>query len=333
VAAPTALSEDEAAVIKALDEWAVLAASYPGHYYGLLAAARLQELSPERLAAIPDPRWHEVQGPWVVPAGFVESPEVLRGVALARLGLLGPAQSEWARIDTEVLDTGALGFLAAQTEGAGAFPEAHNLRRAFLLNAPGATLGPNRHQILRSAYASRWTAEVASAASGDGYDALLFQGLMREESGYNPRAKSHAGARGLAQLMPATGRSVADWMGMKITTAQLYDPVTNLTLGARYLDFLHDHFNGNSLLCLAGYNAGQGNVGKWLKAYGNLPTDEFVERIPFRETRKYVKAVSASWQIYRLLEPETQSVFPELSPFNHKAVPDTDPRPVADVGD
>jgi soluble lytic murein transglycosylase len=120
---------------------------------------------------------------------------------------------------------------------------------------------------------------------------------------------------------------------MKITTAQLYDPVTNLTLGARYLDFLHDHFNGNSLLCLAGYNAGQGNVGKWLKAYGNLPTDEFVERIPFRETRKYVKAVSASWQIYRLLEPETQSVFPELSPFNHKAVPDTDPRPVADVGD
>ena len=333
VAAPTVLSEDIEAVTLALDEWAALAASYPGHYYGLLAAARLQELAPERLTEIPEPRWHEVQGPWVVPVAFVDSPEVQRGVALARMGLLGPARAEWARVDPDVLDTGARGFMADQIERAGDFSSAHVLRRAFLFNAPGATLGVNRHQILRAAYADRWTAEVVAATSGDGYDPLLFQGLMREESGYNPRAKSHAGARGLSQLMPATGRSVAGWMGKKVTTAQLYDPVTNLSIGARYLDFLHDHFNGNSLLCLAGYNAGQGNVGKWLKAYGNLPTDEFVERIPFRETRKYVKAVSTSWQIYRLLDPAAQGVFPELSPFNHTAVPDSDPRPVADAAE
>jgi soluble lytic murein transglycosylase len=321
VAAPTIVTADPNALETGIRELLDLAEAFPGHYYGLLAAARLQALAPQRLAAIPAPGWHADPGGWHLSEAFVASPAVLRGVALSRLGLLEPAQAEWRVVEPELLDAAAQGFIAGQVEAAGDFNTAHTQRRALLKRVPAASWGENRRALLLAAYPDRWRAEVEAAAKGDRYDWRLFYGLVREESGYNPKAKSHAGARGLSQLMPATGRSVATWLGMKITTAQLYDVGTNLKIGARYLDALHKKFGDDPFACLAAYNAGEGNVGKWLKASGNLPIDEFVERIPFRETRKYVKAVSGSWQIYRLLDETTQEVFPPLSAFNHAVVP------------
>ena len=73
----------------------------------------------------------------------------------------------------------------------------------------------------------------------------------------------------------------------------MFEPKTNLTIGSRYLEYLHDFFSNNHMLAIAAYNAGEGNVQKWHKKETNIPTDEFIESIPFRETRRCVKQVWA----------------------------------------
>ena len=83
--------------------------------------------------------------------------------------------------------------------------------------------------------------------------------------------------------MPATAKRVASWVGVSVNSTTIFDPSTNLRIGSKYLGYLHGYFNGNPYLAVAAYNAGEGNVGKWLKSKGNLPTDMFVESIPFRD--------------------------------------------------
>ena len=120
--------------------------------------------------------------------------------------------------------------------------------------------------------------------------------------------------------MPATARQVAGWLGVSITMDDLFVPEKNLPIGVRYFWFLLERYEGNPALAMAGYNAGEGNVGRWLDE-GNRPTDEFVEAIPFRQTRDYVKRVSTSWQTYHWLY-DGGPVFPDLSAYLFEAVPE-----------
>ena len=147
---------------------------------------------------------------------------------------------------------------------------------------------------------------------------VIFHALVREESNFNKDIRSHADAWGLAQLLPSTAKEVAGWMGTTVSTSQLTDPATNLRLGARYFESLMQTNGQNPQLALACYNAGCGNVKKWRARFGDLPTDQFVESIPFRETRHYAKRVSRTWQIYHLLYDDGPA-FPDLSAFNHSA--------------
>lgn len=125
-----------------------------------------------------------------------------------------------------------------------------------------------KHAIRLAKYAPL----IQSAAKRHNVPVELICGVILQESGGNPRAKSHCGARGLMQLMPATARR----FGVKDS----YDPAQNIEGGTKYLRFLLDRFNGNLSLVCAGYNAGEGNVAK----YGNkIP--------PFKETQNYVPAV------------------------------------------
>ena len=128
--------------------------------------------------------------------------------------------------------------------------------------------------------------------------------VARQESAFSPDAQSGAGARGLMQLMPDTARRTAKRLGVEFDLGRLLDPEYNAKLGVAHLGELSEDWKGSHLLMFASYNAGGGNVAKWIKAYGdprspNVDPIDWVERIPFSETRNYVQRVIEGMLIYR----------------------------------
>ena len=132
-----------------------------------------------------------------------------------------------------------------------------------------------------------------------GVDPSLAFAVMRAESSFAPAATSPVGARGLMQLMPHTAALVLH--EKKIDPDRLYDPELNIRLGTKHLRELIDKYDGNLVAVIASYNAGAHNVNRWLKTYTGLQTEEFIESIPFGETRDYVKKVLTSADLYKRL--------------------------------
>ena len=135
-------------------------------------------------------------------------------------------------------------------------------------------------------------------------DPLFFLSLMRQESAFNPAARSGVGARGLMQLMPATARGIR-----RVSKAQLFQPEINIEVGTKYFLNRLAQYGGDVELTLAAYNAGYARVDQWLHRY---PTDNkllFLDFIPFRETRDYVSSILRNYYWYvRLYAPETSNV-------------------------
>ena len=143
---------------------------------------------------------------------------------------------------------------------------------------------------------------ILKEASKAGVDPYFALAIMREESHFNPKAVSRAEAMGLMQLMPETAHEVARRHKIEIgSIEELFDPYFNTLLGTRYLGRLASNFDDDVLLTAGGYNAGPRNMKRWLKIWGKVSPDEFVEHIPFKETRNYVKRVFRSYIIYRHL--------------------------------
>jgi soluble lytic murein transglycosylase len=141
---------------------------------------------------------------------------------------------------------------------------------------------------------------------------LLVTALIRQESRFEPTIRSGAGAVGLMQMLPSTGASVAKQIKLKQYT--LSNPDDNVKLGTWFLDQTHQAYNNNSLLALASYNAGSGNLAKWLQGKKATDPDEFVEAIPFDETKDYVKQVFGNyWNYLRLYEPQVQEQLAKYS--------------------
>lgn len=146
---------------------------------------------------------------------------------------------------------------------------------------------------------ARYAPVIEGAAKRHGVPVELICGVILQESGGNPRAVSHAGAKGLMQLMPATAR--------RFGVRDVFDPVQNIVGGTRYLRFLLDRFGGDLTLAIAGYNAGEGNVEK----YGNrIP--------PFRETQGYVPNVLGYTQ--RMIDIFASRAIPDSLPANARRV-------------
>ncbi|WP_018390950.1 lytic transglycosylase domain-containing protein [Ancylobacter sp. FA202] len=135
-------------------------------------------------------------------------------------------------------------------------------------------------------------------------DRSLVYAIARQESMFNPSARSSAGATGLMQVMPATGATIARRTGTTLDPKRLAVPAVNVQFGAAELRSLLDNYQNNYVLTFAAYNAGRGNVAKWIAAYGD-PRDpsvdpiDWVERIPFSETRNYVQRVMENAQVYK----------------------------------
>ena len=159
---------------------------------------------------------------------------------------------------------------------------------------------------------------VRAAAERYGIDPNLVFAVMRVESVYNPRIVSYAGAIGLLQIMPRTGRLIAHSMGLSDwTTDRLLDPATNIEMAAWYLASLLRRFDGRLPLAIAAYNGGPHNVRRWMRDHSaSMPIDAFVERIPFDQTHRYVRRVLTHYEAYRAQEglgpPALDLTLPDL---------------------
>jgi soluble lytic murein transglycosylase len=141
---------------------------------------------------------------------------------------------------------------------------------------------------------------VTRYARQRGLDPLRVLALMRQESLFDPAARSPADARGLMQLLPSTARRVARRLG-RAEPGDLYDPDVNVDLGTAHLDELLREHAGDWIPTLAAYNGGEAALAKWERRFGDLPPDEFVESITYRETKDYVKRVLGHYRRYRTI--------------------------------
>ncbi|MFZ5863423.1 MAG: transglycosylase SLT domain-containing protein [Nitrospirota bacterium] len=267
-----------------------LTTKFPYTYYGLLA--RRVGLDPGASGAPPSTDAEAARGS---DGGFTD-----RTAELARLGWRNEAREELLLAtrrtppasDRALKVADALAVLGADDEAL------RIVRRHF---APGlergdVALAPT---VWRRAYPNHLLTAIRSRAE-DRVDPFLVAGLIREESVYDARALSPVGAIGLMQLMPETGRRVARQVGLAdFAVEHLYTPEVNLTLGVRYLADLLDRFSGNEAYAVAAYNAGPEAVTRWLEAGPPRSIEEFIEEIPFSETRGYVKRVLRSAWVYR----------------------------------
>lgn len=146
-----------------------------------------------------------------------------------------------------------------------------------------------------------WT-DLRRFSELNGLDPYLVASLIRQESEFNAAAISRANAVGLMQLLPKTGKTVAKQVKLKKFSApQLYTPAVNLELGTRYFRDMVDKYNGQFEYALAAYNAGSDRVEDWLSQGHYRDAQEFVESIPFTETREYVQAILRNANVYRQL--------------------------------
>jgi soluble lytic murein transglycosylase len=156
-------------------------------------------------------------------------------------------------------------------------------------------------EVWQVMYPIRYDQALLSAAREDGLDPALVAALILQESSYDAAALSGAGARGLMQVMPMTGRRIARQKGVRFKRAALNDPETSLDFGTHYLKQMSERYGGAVEKVLAAYNAGPHRVDAWTLLRGEQTPEEFTETIPFTETRGYVMIVLANREQYRRL--------------------------------
>ena len=167
------------------------------------------------------------------------------------------------------------------------------------LNLP---IDQNTLPLLKLAYPLPYKDALLTEAAKNKVDPFLIAGLIRQESEFSAKVVSRSNAHGLTQIMPATGRELARRLNIRnFSTGMLFNPAVNLKLGTYYFSRLKDSLSGSIEQALASYNAGKGRVTEWLARGEYQDPAEFIESIPFNETRNYVQAVIRNSAIYRRL--------------------------------
>ena len=164
-----------------------------------------------------------------------------------------------------------------------------------------AVRAPNEGRVLRAIFPWPGRPAVEAEAREFGVDPLLFVAIVRQESTFDLEALSRAGARGLAQLMPGTAAQAARVLDVTLYPEWLTVPDLNLHLGASHLAALLRRFGGRVEVAVAAYNAGAAPVSRWISRPGAADPDQFIELIPFPETRGYVRSVLRNRDLYRAL--------------------------------
>lgn len=263
--------------------WRQVIRESPMSYYAMLAAKRLGERP-----------WHPEDAPALPGAPELDA-ALRRARALEALGMGVEARFELDALDDGAREPAELVRVAAAMARNGYTARAVGLARRAL--ARGA---PRNATLIALLYPDPFGNVLESEAKSRGLDPALVASLVRQESSFDPRARSAVGARGLMQLMPPVAASIARALDFPLwDPALLYQPDVNLQLGTAHLASLLKEYGGRRDFALAAYNAGGSRVTRWRRLPGTNDPEVFVERIPFEETREYVKVVERGRAFYQ----------------------------------
>lgn len=265
------------------------------------------QMSRQRLTALGQPvtvAQTEIEGfkappiPHLTDVFPADSPHIAKARLIANAGLNDYIGQELAA-DPDSESWGAL----AEAQIYASFGETYRAMRALKRALPYASSAPINSIPLaywRILFPEAWWDTIKTESAKNGLDPYMVASLIRQESEFNPSVISYANAYGLMQIEPSVGKSLARQEGISnFQTYQLLNPEINIRLGTKYLKQLIDHFGGVQEYALAAYNAGDSRVVDWQSAGPYHGIDEFVESIPFTQTRDYVQAILRNEEIYR----------------------------------
>lgn len=153
--------------------------------------------------------------------------------------------------------------------------------------------------LLKKMYSRKYSEYVEVYAKEYEVDPLLIYSIMKAESNFNEKAESNSGAKGLMQLMENTATELLE-KELMISQEEIFEPKNNIMLGTKYYAYLYETYN-NTELALAAYNAGPGNVNKWIEEKIIESDGSNIENIPFKETNMYVRKIINNYKIYKKL--------------------------------
>jgi soluble lytic murein transglycosylase len=281
------------------------AARFPLTYFGEKAAGRIRPepegigafpISPvEFLSAIPPAPSLPSMNP---PLNAKVEERLARAVALSDIAFDGSAELEYRAVYSATHSPKFLVDAAKAAITAGHYAAGMAAVRQAFPQLEARRVPEIPVDAWRAAFPLPYESRVRSEASRNQIDPMLVAGLVRQESAFEPDALSRVGAVGLMQVMPATALKLARQLKVRYARARLTDPGYNLQLGSRYLANLIQDF-GTPEAALAAYNAGEDRVAQWTAGQNYLEAAEFVESIPFTETREYVQIVIRNAEVYR----------------------------------
>ena len=276
--------------------------AYQHFFYAQMARERLAALG--NTQPVPQPLLDSMQ-PAPVPElqdSFPnDSPHLAKARLLANAGL-----NEYIAQEIAADPNSGSWSALAEAQIYASFDDPYRALRALKKGLPYAASASIKSIPLvywRILFPEPWWETIKAESAKNHLDPYLVASLIRQESEFSPTAISHANAYGLMQLLPSVGKQLAREEGLThFETFQLLDPATNIRLGTRYLRQTLDKFGGQTEYALAAYNAGDDRVLDWQAAGPYRGIDEFVESIPFTETREYVEAILRNREIYGAID-------------------------------
>jgi soluble lytic murein transglycosylase len=298
------LAEEESDLPMAYAFYSKLAERFRNYYYAVLARERLASYKHQgdpphyalldRIPQLPDKPVPEDEPP-------ADDVRVQRSKLLENAGMTDFAIRELLASPEAAQSWGALEVARIQQD-AGRYDRAIETMKRAVPNYWAQEMGQLPRGYWEALFPRPYWSDLRRHASTNGLDAYLVASLIRQESEFNPGAISHANAWGLMQVLPGTGKKVAKELKIRrFNSDQLLSPTVNLQIGTRYFRNMVDEFGGQVQYALAAYNAGSNRVDDWRAQGKYRDVEEFVESIPFTETREYVQAIMRNAAIYKQL--------------------------------
>jgi soluble lytic murein transglycosylase len=275
---------------------------YQHFFYAQMARQRLAALSATQ--AVTQPQLDRIQPqpePRLVDSFPEDSPHLAKARLLANAGLNEYIAQE-IKADPNSSSWSALAEAQIYSSYGETFRAIRALKRA-LPNSASTSIQSIPMAYWQILFPKAWWDTIQAESARNNLDPYLVASLIRQESEFDPSAISYANAYGLMQLLPSVGKKMAREEGIaNFQTFQLLDPAMNIRLGTRYLRQALDRFGGAEEYALAAYNAGDSRVTDWQAAGPYSGIDEFVESIPFTQTREYVEAILRNEETYRAID-------------------------------